>query len=106
MAQARRYHPRSGSECELADRRADQPLFPPERNQLRHASQPDARSFHLYEFREESFRQNGRRLGYELAEVRFDTCVINRVPARPLFRWYMDRTNRGMMISVFLRKPA
>ena len=62
--------------------------------------------FHLYEFREESFRQNGQRLGYELADVRFDTCVVNRVPMRPLFRWYMDRANRGMMITVFLRKPG
>jgi SAM-dependent methyltransferase len=64
--------------------------------------------YHLFEFGLRSFELNGRRLGYEVALHRYSVCDILHFPRfmhAPL-RWFMARTNTGMQLTVFLRKPA
>ena len=63
--------------------------------------------FHLYEFGLKSFEKNAAINGYELAEHRYTVCAIYHAPRLlhgPL-RWWMDRTNTGMQLTVYLRKP-
>jgi 2-polyprenyl-3-methyl-5-hydroxy-6-metoxy-1,4-benzoquinol methylase len=65
--------------------------------------------FHLYEFGLESFVQHGRRAGYEIAEHQFHQndvlfLPIPRLLHRPLSSW-MRRTNKGMQLTVWLRRP-
>lgn len=61
--------------------------------------------FHLYEFTFESFRRNGRRLGYEVAEKDIQVCDVMHVPrvAKPLFRRIMEATGTGMQMTLYLR---
>ena len=59
--------------------------------------------FHLYEFDLRSFEKNGAMIGYDIAEHHYSVCAIPFVPLKPLFRWFMDRTNTGMQLTVFLR---
>ncbi|MEO7276567.1 MAG: class I SAM-dependent methyltransferase [Sphingomicrobium sp.] len=76
-------------------------------NYITHLS-PMHLPYHLYEFDVESFRRNGRLLGYEVAQVDHEVCVVSHVPAPlvPAFRLYMDRTGKGMMFTAYLRKVA
>ena len=62
--------------------------------------------FHLYEFTLESFRRNGARLGYSIADHKFTVCSIYHVPQllHPLLRWWMQRNDSGMQLTVFLRR--
>jgi 2-polyprenyl-3-methyl-5-hydroxy-6-metoxy-1,4-benzoquinol methylase len=62
--------------------------------------------FHLYEFHLRSFEQLGKRLNFSIAKHRYDVCSIRHVPEflKPLFRWYMDKTNTGLQLLVWLRK--
>jgi 2-polyprenyl-3-methyl-5-hydroxy-6-metoxy-1,4-benzoquinol methylase len=62
--------------------------------------------FHLFEFTLDSFRHNAERLAYEVAEHEYRVCEISRVPRvlHPLFRWWMERTDTGMQLTVYLRK--
>jgi SAM-dependent methyltransferase len=62
--------------------------------------------FHLYEFTLESFRRNGRRSGYEIAEHSYMVCDIFHFPRplHPMLRWWMARTDGGMQLTVYLRK--
>ncbi len=62
--------------------------------------------FHLFEFTPASFIANGRRLGYTLAEHRFDAVGFTNVP-KPLYRplrSIMARTGTGMQLIAYLRK--
>ena len=61
--------------------------------------------FHLYEFTLDSFRRNGSRTGYEIAEHQFMVCSIFHVPRllHPPLRWWMDRHDSGMQLTVWLR---
>ncbi len=62
--------------------------------------------FHLYEFGLASFERNGHINGYEIADHSFQVCSIYHVPKilhGPL-RWWMERTDTGMQLSVYLRK--
>jgi 2-polyprenyl-3-methyl-5-hydroxy-6-metoxy-1,4-benzoquinol methylase len=64
--------------------------------------------FHLYEFGLKSFEENARINGYEVAEFRLkvaDTPIIPR-PIRPFLDWWMRRSESGMQLHVYLRKPA
>ena len=64
--------------------------------------------YHLFEFGLASFKQHGRRAGYQVAEHRYLVCSIPHVPRllHPPLRWWMDRTGTGMQLSLFLRKLA
>lgn len=64
--------------------------------------------FHLYEFGLASFQKHGQRIGYEVALHRYEVWSIYHVPRflHPLFHWYMERTNTGMQLTVWLRKKA
>lgn len=64
--------------------------------------------FHLYEFTLESFRKNALLNGYTTVEHWFEVGSIYHVPAcmhLPL-RWWMQRSQTGMQLTVWLRKPA
>lgn len=56
--------------------------------------------FHLYEFTLRSFRR------FNVARHRYRVCTIPHVPRflKPPLRWYMARTERGMQLTVYLRK--
>lgn len=62
--------------------------------------------FHMYEFDLESFRQLATRLGFEIVKHRYEVCKIYYVPKflHPILRWYMKKTDRGMQLTVYLRK--
>ena len=62
--------------------------------------------FHLFEFGLRSFELHGRRFGYQVALHRYSVCEIPYLPwfMHPLLRWYMERTNSGMQLTVYLRK--
>lgn len=61
--------------------------------------------FHLFEFGLESFRRHGARAGYSVAEHHFDVCEILHFPKvlHPPLRWWMERTQTGMQLTVYLR---
>jgi 2-polyprenyl-3-methyl-5-hydroxy-6-metoxy-1,4-benzoquinol methylase len=56
--------------------------------------------FHLYEFSLRSFKK------YKVAEQKFAVCTITGLPRtlHPLLRWWMERTNTGMQLTVYLRR--
>ena len=62
--------------------------------------------FHMYEFDMESFRQLAIRLDFEIVLHRYDVCSIYHIPKfiQPILRWYMKKTNKGMQLTVYLRK--
>lgn len=76
-------------------------------NYVTHIS-PMHAPFHLYEFGLESFKKNAALQGYELAEHSYQVCSIYHVPKilHGLFHWWMARTDTGMQLTVYLRKPA
>lgn len=61
--------------------------------------------FHLYEFGLDSFLANGRALGYEVAFHQYIVCqtYMPRI-LDPFLKWYMARTDRGMQLSIWLKK--
>lgn len=74
-------------------------------NYVTHLS-PMHAPFHLYEFEPECFRRNGRRLGYEIAEVQVSVCYIPYFPLKRAFKWIMEQTGTGLMLTVYLRKSV
>lgn len=62
--------------------------------------------FHIYEFTKKSFQEHAARAGYEIAHSYIDVASIYHVPsiAKPLLRFWMARTDRGMQLTVWLRK--
>ena len=62
--------------------------------------------FHMYEFDMESFRQLAIRLDFEIVEHRYEVCSIYHIPKflHPALRWYMNKTDKGMQLTVYLRK--
>lgn len=64
--------------------------------------------FHLHEFTLCSFRENGLLTGYTIAEHHYDVCSIYHLPSalHPPLRFWMERTQTGMQLTVFLRKPG
>ena len=68
-------------------------------NYVTHLS-PMHSPFHLYEFGLDSFAR------YNVVEHHYGVCTVTHIPGplKPLFRWYMDRTNTGMQLTVYLKK--
>jgi len=62
--------------------------------------------FHLYAFTLDSFMKNAERSGYEVAYYEYSVCDLFHIPKlfHPFFRWYMDKTRKGMQLTVWLRK--
>jgi 2-polyprenyl-3-methyl-5-hydroxy-6-metoxy-1,4-benzoquinol methylase len=62
--------------------------------------------FHMYEFGLKSFEKLAHRLNYELIKYEYSVCDIYSIPKvfHPLLRTYMERTNTGMQLTVWLRK--
>jgi 2-polyprenyl-3-methyl-5-hydroxy-6-metoxy-1,4-benzoquinol methylase len=62
--------------------------------------------FHLYEFHLKSFRELGKKLGFEIENYEYQECYIYHFPKvlHPLVRKVMSWTNTGMQLSVYLRK--
>jgi SAM-dependent methyltransferase len=62
--------------------------------------------FHLYEFDVKSFEKLGDQIGYTLDYYEFTVCDIYFIPKflHPIFRWYMKKTNKGMQLTVYLKK--
>ena len=64
--------------------------------------------FHMYEFDLKSFETLAERLNFEIVEYAYSVCSIYHIPRffHPIFRWYMEKFDRGMQLTVWLRKPA
>ena len=62
--------------------------------------------FHLYEFDIKSFEELSKKLNFSIVKQRFEVCSIYHVPKilHPVLKWYMKKTNRGMQLTVYLRK--
>jgi 2-polyprenyl-3-methyl-5-hydroxy-6-metoxy-1,4-benzoquinol methylase len=62
--------------------------------------------FHLYEFGLKSFEEHSKRLYYEIAFHKYYVCGIYHIPKmfHPVLSRYMDKTDKGMQLSVWLRK--
>ena len=62
--------------------------------------------FHLYEFDLDSFRLNSKLNNYEVAYNEYYVCDIYFIPKmfHGILRWYMNKTNKGMQLAVWLRK--
>lgn len=68
-------------------------------NYVTHVS-PMRSPFHLYEFTLRSFRD------FEVVRHWYEVCSITHVPSplRPLLRWWMELTNTGMQLTVYLKR--
>jgi len=62
--------------------------------------------FHLYEFDLKSFKALADKLGFTIEKYQYDVCAIEFVPKilHPVFRKYMELTNSGMQLTLYLRK--
>lgn len=62
--------------------------------------------FHLYEFDLKSFEELGKSIGYTVCHYNYAVCEIYSIPKilHPIFRWYMKKTNKGMQLTVYLKK--
>ena len=62
--------------------------------------------YHLYEFDLKSFKELGKRIGYSIEYYEYSVCEIYFIPKflHPIFRWYMKKTNKGMQLTVYLKK--
>jgi 2-polyprenyl-3-methyl-5-hydroxy-6-metoxy-1,4-benzoquinol methylase len=62
--------------------------------------------FHLYEFGLKSFEALGKKINYNIAAHYYYVCEISFVPKflHPIFRKYMESTNTGLELAVYLRK--
>lgn len=62
--------------------------------------------FHIYEFDLKSFKNNGQLLNYEIADYEYAVASIYHIPKlfHPILNWYMKRTNKGMQLTVWLKK--
>lgn len=63
--------------------------------------------FHMHEFTLRSFQRHASHAGYDVAHHEYYVCSLPHIPGvlhRPL-RWWMERTDTGMQLCVWLR-PA
>lgn len=76
-------------------------------NYVTHLS-PMHSPFHLYEFDLKSFEALGEQIGFSIEKHHFSVCEIFFIPKflHPLLHWYMKKTNRGMQLTVYLKKNS
>mgnify|MGYP001791381440 CR=1 FL=1 len=62
--------------------------------------------FHLHEFDLKSFQALSKKLGFTVEKHHYDVCAIYYFPKilHGLLRSYMKATNKGMQLTVYLRK--
>lgn len=62
--------------------------------------------FHLHEFDLKSFNKLSEKLNFKVENYRYDVCSIYYFPKilHGLLRYYMNATNKGMQLTVYLRK--
>lgn len=62
--------------------------------------------FHLFEFHINSFVELSKKLNFSIAKKRYEVCSIYFVPKvfHPLLKWYMKKTDKGMQLTVYLKK--
>lgn len=62
--------------------------------------------FHLYEFTPRSFEEFGKQAGYKVAHHIIEVCNIDFFPRmlHPVLRKYMQITNTGMQLTIYLQK--
>jgi len=74
-------------------------------NYVTHLS-PMHTPFHLYEFGLKSFEELGKKQGFNIERHQYDVCEIWFIPKifHPLLTKYMQWTNTGMQLTVYLRK--
>lgn len=62
--------------------------------------------FHLHEFTTKSFDELAKMLNYTIVESYYDVCTIYHVPKilHPIVRKYMQKANKGMQLTIFMRK--
>jgi 2-polyprenyl-3-methyl-5-hydroxy-6-metoxy-1,4-benzoquinol methylase len=62
--------------------------------------------FHMYEFGLKSFQENQKLNNYKIIYSEFYPCPIVGIPKpfRPFLNWYMEKTNTGMELEVWLKK--
>jgi 2-polyprenyl-3-methyl-5-hydroxy-6-metoxy-1,4-benzoquinol methylase len=62
--------------------------------------------FHLHEFDIKSFQELSKKISFSIAKKKYDVCSIYYVPSflHPILKWYMKRTDKGMQLTVYLRK--
>lgn len=62
--------------------------------------------FHLYEFDLKSFEKSVFKEKIEIEKYYYNVCSIYYIPKifHPILRYYMNKTNKGMQLTVFLRK--
>jgi ubiquinone/menaquinone biosynthesis C-methylase UbiE/rRNA maturation protein Nop10 len=62
--------------------------------------------YHLFEFTQRSFEENGKINNYTITGIDYDVCEIMFFPRllHPLLRKYMELTKKGMDIQVWLKK--
>ena len=67
---------------------------------------PMHKPFHLYEFGIDSFKRHAKLNNYEIAHQEYYVCDIYFLPRmfHSFLKWYMQRTNKGMQLAVWLRK--
>lgn len=62
--------------------------------------------FHLYEFDVKSFQALAEKLNFSMVKSRYSVGSIYFFPKflHALLRWYMKKTNKGMQLTVYLKK--
>jgi 2-polyprenyl-3-methyl-5-hydroxy-6-metoxy-1,4-benzoquinol methylase len=62
--------------------------------------------FHMYEFGLKSFLENQKKNHYSVTHYQYYVCEIAGIPKvlHPLLRWYMNKTNQGMQLEIWLKK--
>ncbi len=62
--------------------------------------------YHLHEFTLKSFTELSRKLSFDIVESYYEVCTIYHIPKifHGLLRMYMQKTNKGMQLTVFLKK--
>ena len=67
---------------------------------------PMHKPFHLYEFDIDSFRHHSQSNNYEIAHYAYHYYEVYFIPKifHGILKWYMQKTNKGMQLAVWLRK--
>lgn len=62
--------------------------------------------FHLYEFDVKSFQKLGEQAGFKTIFHEYMVCTIRNIPRplHPIFRKYMEMTDTGLQLTVWLQK--
>lgn len=63
--------------------------------------------FHLFEFDIKSFEELSKYQNFKIAKYHYDVCSLYRIPKyfHWFFRKYMEATDTGMQLTLYLRKP-